>query len=907
MNTGLTPKTRTVFIGLVLACCVTLITAGAQEHVDADYTNGQGAEYVGDGLVSWVDGERWDNWRSEKAKREQALQQYLNESNGELSADWGFRQKGDYAQNPKLGWKWFEESPVGFGGVPFVMLKTIMDLDAKNCKTRRYDLCEMAEIWKRPATIEFGLKGLERSNLDHLGFGPHPDDYKNGVAVAPTNRKWPLPYGMVFQSGNPKYVDDDGPFFEPIETLDRIVNSPDSLIEDFIRERSGVNDDQLSPAAKRRYLRKALKVLLKNPKTSLKVALLAGKISLFNMNVINEAFEKSRPPYAENYEDDYSAFGKTAGMDRVFFSCAACHVGRVMVDNPGAPARMVHLPGSPNTEIEVQYYSKLLMLTGASLVESGFDLESKEFADPENIKPDTDIMIGLYQAMLHKVITDPGSFYGTSDSQKLRAEYMVWRAAVNFPAIAKDLISTAVKTHYIYYVVAAQNGFNAEKQIKAGRMDDASQMPDLMNNRVGQMDAFGIASGLVALHSIRPDQSFIRFMYDDVLVDGVPVFGATPGDSPVFKGFPYMEGPLSKDLSALPLDDAAEPVDTSGPMSAQNGVSDAPAMKGQITTAGNRVFGLVDQWAPPVAGAVDVNSLSFSRDRGLANWDGNQGANARTLASGTSATGDPRKVNVEIHEPLNPFINNLPPMPYQWEVDVERARLGRAIFYGETTVGDKKVRCSGCHKPGNETIFPANSKVNVDESRALANNSVSRTMLAGLVLEACTIYRNNNPEKAGNDYCMPKGATQEEKLDDYFADVATRVEKGKHGYKADMLHGIWARAPYLHNGSVPTLGALICPPARPGVFKRGNINYDQELLGFEWQNIPATRYNSKYETVSIKEYDTNMLSRSNKGHEFGSHMCPDLSGLDPVDDRVEITKRILASPVGDLLEYLKTL
>ena len=33
--------------------------------------------------------------------------------------------------------------------------------------------------------------------------------------------------------------------------------------------------------------------------------------------------------------------------------------------------KMKFLPGMPNTEIEAQYYSKLLMLTGAALVESG--------------------------------------------------------------------------------------------------------------------------------------------------------------------------------------------------------------------------------------------------------------------------------------------------------------------------------------------------------------------------------------------------------------------------------------------------------------------------------------------------------------------------------------------------------
>jgi hypothetical protein len=36
-------------------------------------------------------------------------------------------------------------------------------------------------------------------------------------------------------------------------------------------------------------------------------------------------------------------------------------------------------------------------------------------------------------------------------------------------------------------------------------------------------------------------------------------------------------------------------------------------------------------------------------------------------------------------------------------------------------------------------------------------------------------------------------------------------------------------------------------------------------------------------------------------------MCPDTSGLDPVADRKTIETRVLASPVGALLHYLKTL
>ena len=102
----------------------------------------------------------------------------------------------------------------------------------------------------------------------------------------------------------------------------------------------------------------------------------------------------------------------------------------------------------------------------------------------------------------------------------------------------------------------------------------------------------------------------------------------------------------------------------------------------------------VSAWAPPVPAPVDVKSVSWTKQRYHANWDGNQGASSRTLASGASATGDPRMVNVRIHEPLNPFIDNLPPPPYPFaSIDLTRAkahpggrlrRLGTSAPFRET-------------------------------------------------------------------------------------------------------------------------------------------------------------------------------------------------------------------------------
>src|SRR6185295_9046108 len=115
--------------------------------------------------------------------------------------------------------------------------------------------------------------------------------------------------------------------------------------------------------------------------------------------------------------------------------------------------------------------------------------------------------------------------------------------------------------------------------------------------------------------------------------------------------------------------------------------------------ASDRIFDNIPAWAPPLPAPIDIKSVNWATDHYLANWDGNQGASSRTLASGASATGDPRMVNVRIHEPLNPFIDNLPPPPYPFaSVDLVRAREGKALF---------KTKCATCHTSRNQTIYPA--------------------------------------------------------------------------------------------------------------------------------------------------------------------------------------------------------
>lgn len=62
-----------------------------------------------------------------------------------------------------------------------------------------------------------------------------------------------------------------------------------------------------------------------------------------------------------------------------------------------------------------------------------------------------------------------------------------------------------------------------------------------------------------------------------------------------------------------------------------------------------------------------------------------------------------------------------------------------------------------------------------------------------------------------------------------------KISKNTHGYIAKHLSGVWATAPYLHNGSVPTIMDLITPPSqkqRPAQFQVGCRGYDSNKLGY---------------------------------------------------------------------------
>jgi mono/diheme cytochrome c family protein len=89
------------------------------------------------------------------------------------------------------------------------------------------------------------------------------------------------------------------------------------------------------------------------------------------------------------------------------------------------------------------------------------------------------------------------------------------------------------------------------------------------------------------------------------------------------------------------------------------------------------------------------------------------------------------------------------------------------------------------------------------------------------------------------------------------------------GYLVRPLDGVWARAPYLHDGSVPTLRALVTEPKpgqpspRPTTFYRGSRRYDPADMGWEWRE-PIERGTER----PLFQFDTGLPGNGGAGHEF---------------------------------------
>ncbi|MFL6514206.1 MAG: hypothetical protein ACJ8M1_04210 [Chthoniobacterales bacterium] len=261
----------------------------------------------------------------------------------------------------------------------------------------------------------------------------------------------------------------------------------------------------------------------------------------------------------------------------------------------------------------------------------------------------------------------------------------------------------------------------------------------------------------------------------------------------------------------------------------------------------NDAFGLLSAsllnapqpYAPTKFGLVwNVNKRTW------VHWDGNtRSPLARNLLAslglGAPIHGHRTDLDFAIVKKQTDLSDTILPPKFPFPVDQEAAKRGAQHF---------QANCDSCHG-GPETdkrLYPV-AEIGTDPRRAelFTTKQAERfnTFLA---------------ELEGEGYSPPK-------------DVEVR-STGK--YWAATLTGVWARSPYLHNGSVRTVNELLTPPDhRPKSFHRGSHRYDERSLG--------------YTDEGAYVLDTTASGNLNTGHNYGTALS----------DREK----------ADLIEYLKTL
>ena len=227
------------------------------------------------------------------------------------------------------------------------------------------------------------------------------------------------------------------------------------------------------------------------------------------------------------------------------------------------------------------------------------------------------------------------------------------------------------------------------------------------------------------------------------------------------------------------------------------------------------------------------------------------------LTSFAQTGGDPNAVNLDNVFLVGPFTDGLPAQPYPFDVDLQASDRGEKVYV---------EACGTCHMPGNNVLrSPEFTGTSPNRANVFTETIVKDTIRSSR--EACPVTISE---------CLVNGKPP---TDD-------EILEPTGGYIQIPLVGVWATAPYLHNGSVPTLFHLIAGD-RPDTFFRGNFTYDQELVGFTWDEptnpsgLPLL-------------YDTSLDGYSNAGHTG-----PVFNGGIDWDTEPEM--------LSDLLEYLKTL
>jgi mono/diheme cytochrome c family protein len=225
-------------------------------------------------------------------------------------------------------------------------------------------------------------------------------------------------------------------------------------------------------------------------------------------------------------------------------------------------------------------------------------------------------------------------------------------------------------------------------------------------------------------------------------------------------------------------------------------------------------------------GTVDLPSLWNQRMRARMwlHWDGNNDSvEERNKSAAIGAGATPDSLDLESMKRIEDWILDLKPPAYPAaRIDSARAGEGRRVW---------EQACASCHSVESPRVGQVTrlADVGTDPERL---NSFTEELARGMnTIGEGKPWRFNHFRKTD-------------------------------GYANMPLDGLWLRAPYLHNGSVPTLRALLFPEERPRVFYRGYDVYD-------WDNVGFVSSGPDAEANGVK-FDVSLRGNGNAGHVYGA-------------------------------------
>lgn len=179
----------------------------------------------------------------------------------------------------------------------------------------------------------------------------------------------------------------------------------------------------------------------------------------------------------------------------------------------------------------------------------------------------------------------------------------------------------------------------------------------------------------------------------------------------------------------------------------------------------------------------------------------------------------------------------------QQKFDLTAAKRGEVVF---------EKRCSHCHGTYEKGW-------SVNPSHPLAEQM--KTVKVNYFAQTPVIDVGTDPHR----YRAMKSLVQLNNLA-ISQDMGIKIVEQK-GYVPPPLVGIWARYPYFHNNSVPTLCDVITPSKlRPDQYLAREANSTTQDFDFDCNGYPRTRISAR-DRLSDKYFDTRKTGMSNMGHE----------------------------------------